>query len=154
MKKAFLTIVLSLAIVAAFAQKKSVDVKWGMNNFDSGFAVGLTYALGDSFEFAPSASLYFPGESSFGMTVEADLHYLLEDKVSNLELFPIVGVGFSRYTYKNADDDWKIDPEFLVNVGMGARYNFSDQWAVLAEEKLQYVDGINSFFSVGISYKF
>ena len=153
MKKAFLTTALSIAVVAAFAQKKSIDIKWGMNNFDSGFAVGLTYSLGDKFEFAPSASMYFPGDNSFGMTIEADLHYLLEEKVSNLDLFPIIGVGFSRYTYKS-DGDWKIDPDVLVNAGMGARYNLSDQWAVLAEEKLQYVDGLNSFFSMGISYKF
>ena len=42
-----------------------------------------------------------------------------------------------------------------ANIGGGARYNIDSQWAVLAEAKYQWVSNFNeTFFSIGVSYKF
>lgn len=154
MKKVFLSLALCLVTLCTSAQQlKSAEGRLNLRGDDAGFGYGVTFELDDNFELSPSLSIVFPN-NAFVLTTEVDLHYLLPEFVENLEIYPLTGIGFF---YKNWDyDDWPNQSKFLINIGSGARWHFSDQWAVFAEEKIQFVNSSNTdnYFVTGISYSF
>ena len=152
MKKLFFSLVLCLLAVTASAQLKSVEGKFELRG-DTGAGIGATIGLGETFEVAPSVSLYFPSVGTM-FTAGADVHYLLSIPVEKLEVYPLVGAGFWHYNYDLANVDYSLN-EFFVNVGAGARYHFHENWAAFAEEKYQIVKDYNdNFITIGISYCF
>lgn len=152
MKKLLFSLVLCLLTVSASAQVKSVDAKFGLRS-ESGLAVGITAGIGENFEIAPAINFFFPSAGNM-FVADVDLHYLLPKITEQLDLYPIVGVGYFHYGFDKADIKVS-ENQASFNIGFGARYCIADHWAVFAEEKIQIINGYNSnFLSLGISYRF
>ena len=67
-------------------------------------------------------------------------------------VYPLVGLLWFHHAPKMGEGDIN---KIGANIGGGARYNIDSQWAVLAEAKYQWVSNFNeTFFSIGVSYKF
>lgn len=160
MKKLFLSFFLCVMAVVASAQvTTSVDGKFELCD-DAGVGAGVTFAFDEHFEFAPSISVFFPGSNTTLFSLEGDVHYKLPELTDKLDLYPIAGLGYYHWNtkYNTLVDNKPVEVKdkdnlLLVNLGFGARYHLSDQWAVFAEEKVQLVTRhYSNFLSIGISY--
>lgn len=148
MKKIILMTIMCIMTLSAMAQIKSVDVKGNLRG-DFGLGVGVTMPLQENIDFSPSFNYYFSEGVTY--TIDADLHYNF-----NLEqgwsVYPLVGLLWFHHAPKMGEGDIN---KIGANIGGGARYNIDSQWAVLAEAKYQWVSNFNeTFFSIGVSYKF
>lgn len=138
MKKIFSTLVLCVMTLAASAQVKSIDVKGNLRH-DFGIGVGITADLTKNFELSPSFNYYFGDNSYFH--IDADFHYNVA-LGNNFTFYPIVGA-----TYYHAKDYNK----FGIDLGAGAKYDFTSRIAGFVEGKYQWVDGADdSYFSLGV----
>lgn len=147
MKKLFLTALMCVLTMSTFAQIKSLEVKGNLRG-DFGLGVGITMPVMDKIDFAPNFNYYFTDGTVF--TLDGDFHYNF-DLNQEWTLYPLVGLAWFHASSEIGNDYNKLG----VNLGGGARYNINSQWSAFVEAKYQWVNDFDdSFFSLGVSYKF
>lgn len=146
MRKVFLSVAMCAVTMVASAQIKSVDLKANMRS-DFGLGIGITTALNEKIDFAPSFNYYFT-DGSNPFTIDADFHYNF-DLADSFTLYPMAGAVLFHVT-----DFTKIG----LNLGAGARYQVNEKIGVFAEAKYQFLFDANgaddTFFSLGVNYSF
>lgn len=146
MKKIFLTVMTCVMAMTASAQVKSVDFKANLRG-DFGLGVGITTALNEKIDFAPSFNYYFnDGHDSF--TIDGDFHYN----------FPL-GNSFSAYPMVGAVLFHAKDfTKFGLNAGAGLNYDVNGKIGVFAEAKYQFLfdakGADDTFLTLGVHYSF
>lgn len=161
MKKFFLSLVLSLMAVTAFAQIKSVDAKvdYRLGTFhlkgDPGIGLGITMELAENFDLAPRFIWYMVNHGT-QFNAEADLHYNFEIN-EDWYAYPIIGAGLFHNNWKD-DLGSHNHNKVLGNLGVGAAYQLNENFRAFAEAKYQQIVGEKDFsdtyISIGISYCF
>ena len=147
MKKILFIAMMCVMALSATAQIKSVDVKGNLRG-DFGLGAGFTMPVMEQIDFSPSFNYYFTDGTVF--TIDADFHYNF-DLAQGWTLYPLVGLAWFHASHEIGDDYNKLG----INLGGGARYNLNSQWAIFAEATYQWVNDFDdSFFSLGVSYKF
>ena len=72
-------------------------------------------------------------QSSAWLNYEANIYYgkisITKKGISNLSVYPILGVGMTNYTNKSY---------YGLNAGVGAKFYFSSRWALRTDFKIQY----------------
>lgn len=146
MRKVFLSVAMCAMVMAASAQIKSVDVKANMRS-DFGLGIGITTALNEKIDFAPSFNYYF-SEGANPFTIDADFHYNF-GLADSFTVYPMAGAVLFHVT------DFT---KFGLNVGAGARYDVNEKIGVFAEAKYQFLIDANgaddTFFTLGVNYSF
>ena len=155
MKKIILSMILCAMAFVAKAQVESVDFK---SNFrgDFGVGAGISAAIGNEFEFSPSANIYF-WDCGTHIDFEADFHYLI-DLRHKFTLYPIAGGVLCYHKVKDhhkcdlpphhrhPDGHYKGETDFGINVGCGLKYDFNNKVAGFMETKYQWVNNADDDF--------
>ena len=181
MKKLFLTMLIAMVSVCAFAQKgqKAIGANLSytpcledgikVNNF--GIAAKFQYNLTDALRSELAVGYDLKDKEIGFFTAAANFHYLI-NVGEKLKVYPIVGVGYARMDYGlwedlydlfdddegddvEGDDGMPSKNKLLVNAGAGAEYELTEKISLSAEVKYQYIkDACRLPISIGISYKF
>ena len=165
MKKIILSVILCAMAFVAKAQVESIDFKTNFRD-DLGVGVGISAALGDEFEFSPSANIYF-WDCGTHFDFEADFHYKI-DLGHKFTLYPIAGGVLCYSNLKDGhtcphhphplpheDKYYDGKTNFGVNIGCGIKYDINAKIAGFAETKYQwvnedYLDYERAYLSLGI----
>ena len=183
MKKLFVTLLIAMVSVCAFAQKgqkaiganlsysPSLEDGIKINNF--GIAAKFQYNLTDALRSELAVGYDFKDKEIGFFTAAANFHYLI-NAGEKFKVYPIVGVGYARMDYglwgdlndwgnemaeewgdEDYDDDMPSKDKLLVNAGLGAEYAVTERLSFGAEVKYQYIkDACRLPISIGFAYKF
>lgn len=162
---------LVVAFFAAFtiqAQEKGdmaagLNLSYGTKSGYSNLGIGAKYqySFTDAIRLEPSATYFFKKDYVSMWDINVNVHYLfhLADKFS---LYPLAGVSLlgakadlgdelKEYGVKASASETK----FGVNLGGGAQYRLSENFALALEIKYQLVsDYDRPVFTLGAAYKF
>lgn len=183
MKKLFLAMIMAVISFCASAQETG-DMALGLNigfapclesgadltNF--GLGAKFQYNVTDPIRLEADMEYWFKanGFDVFDITVNG--HYLF-DVADGFRLYPLVGIGYahigfgysfdfndyydygygygsrSSYSFSASAD------KFVFNVGVGCEYDLTDNLALGAEMKLQYIQDFTRLpIQIGVRYKF
>ncbi len=169
MKKILLAAVASLLCIPAVSAASKGDMGVGLNlgaapciekdaNLTN-FIVGVKYQYQVTNLIRLQADVDFgfkdKGVSTFNAMANA--HFLIPC-AKNFSIYPLVGIGYgsvkssydiSGVTLSNTAD------KFAFNVGIGAEYDITSNWAANFEFKYQYMKDFSRLpILVGVTYKF
>ena len=150
MKKIIFSMILCAVAFVAKAQVESIDFKTNFRD-DLGVVVGISAALGNDFEFSPSANIYF-WDCGTHFDLEADFHYKI-DLGHKFTLYPIAGAVLCYSNLKDGhvcphhphplpheDKYYDGKTNLGVNIGCGIKYDINKKIAAFGETKYQWVN--------------
>lgn len=165
---------------AADAPKSAVGMDVDFLSWDQGSTVGIgakyQWKVGKKkrLYIEPSIHYYFPTNvedeldgdvkaSAFDAIVNFKWMFPLGKK-KKFSVYPIAGIGYSiskNINYDTMYSDGKphykqgSTGSFTFDAGLGLQYDFSSQWAAVAEGKTVYIGGQALYgFAIGAAYKF
>ena len=165
MKRMAMVVVMMLSTVLLFAQEKGemgagVNLSYGTKSGFSNFGIGakFQYNILDNLRIEPSATYYLKKDYISMWDINANVHYLfgLSD---SFRLYPLAGVTLlgvkASYDMGDYGEASASDSKFGFNLGGGAEYLLTSQFALNLEIKYQIVSDWNRpVFSLGAAYKF
>ena len=124
-----------------------------------GFEAGVTLGIADRLEFVPAISYFVKNKGIRSWELDADLHYnLFLGRSHKMACYPIAGIAYKVWSQKIKTDDFdRISCNKLgFNVGAGASYDITSEWAVRLEGKYQWFNHKfdRGCLGIGVSYKF
>lgn len=142
---------------------KQVDFGIGVSGWGIPIYAGADFAVNDNITIGPRVSYrrynYGGLASSFHYTIfnisfRGDYHFasLIEDLPQELDLYGGLSLGYSVWgnDYKGPYADNLKDSRMFLAVQVGARWYFSENWAVNAEASGGSLSGLD----IGLSYMF
>lgn len=73
----------------------------------------------------------------------------------NFYIYPLAGIGYGNIKFRWDDDDSESWDKFAFNVGIGAEYEVTSNFAANFEFKYQYMQDYGRLpILVGLTYKF
>lgn len=166
MKKLLLMVVMfCMASAVAFAQ----DTRWGVG-LNIGYGTDVSkpflgakahYNITEAFTVAGSFNHYFKETVDLGYgeegsvkcwDINADLHWNVY-RNEMLQFYPLVGLTY-LHAKASAEDYGDSEGKFGVNLGVGALFDLSSNWAIGIEAKYQIIDGGQFVPMATIMYKF
>ena len=169
-----------MAIGANLSYTPCLEKGADLSNF--GVSAKFQYNFTDALRGELNAGYDFKDKGVSFLTAAANFHYLF-NLGEKFKIYPIVGVGFAHISfdysgwaedviddaygdylddelqdlideaYKDAGSD--SENKLLVNAGLGAEYDLSDNFSLCAEVKYQYIkDCCRLPISIGFAYKF
>lgn len=121
---------------------------------DSGgltFGGGIQHAVRSRIVAAVEVGyLTIEGDSTSGLSIDGNAHYLFPQATSNGKLVPYLlgGIGFQRVSVTVAGFS-ASDSTVGVNVGGGARWQGGANWGLRPELKVLIAEGTNARFTLG-----
>jgi outer membrane protein X len=183
MKKLLCAICVACLGLTASAQRQG-DVGFGVNfgvapvledgadfsNF--GIGVKVQYNITDPIRLNVAADYWCESHNFSVGDVLMDVHYMIP-VANRFSLYPLAGIGYGRIKYTWGSNDFYdmgiVGPDgyvigntfsqslnrFLFDVGVGAEYNLTSNFAASLEIKYQYMKDFSRMpISIGFAYKF
>ena len=183
MKKLFLTLVIALVGVGAFAQVKGdkavgINRSYGTEISNLGIGVKGQYNFTDVIRAEASFDYFLEKDGLKMWDINVNAHYLFPI-AEKIKVYPLVGLTYTNWS-GNGNSGWYYDDpdimedmedmgyetegsaegsgsegKFGVNLGAGISYDINEKWAVNFEAKYQLISDLNqAVFGVGVAYKF
>lgn len=171
MKKLFILLgTLFLLSVGAYAQKGKQAIGFGLGYGTEIESIGLgikyQYNITNPMRIEPSLNYFFENDNVSMLDVNVNFHYLCL-VASNVKLYPLFGLTLSNWMFDMYDVDWDGDHvhvdgdgnhnecRFGVNLGVGAEFALSRNWAMNLEFKYQLVSDFDQgVINIGAAYRF
>lgn len=157
MKKVLLSIVLAVMAVGVHAQtaSKAIMPKIGYQTEAERFLFGIEgrYFLTDNIRLAPGVSVLFPKNSTWGMDVDVNVHYVFPMQ-GGLAFYPFVGgvMMNNRWSDHGESDSWT---DFGLNIGAGVQYDITNEGYLNFEFKYSIKEDKDpAYFTVGYGIRF
>ncbi len=163
-KRISLILVVALAVLNVNAQQKGDMAVGGdlvIGTGDSYTNVGLSakfqYNVIDPLRLEGSFTYFFKKDYMSMWDMSANAHYLF-NITDQFILYPLAGIGVLGVKV-DLGDFWGggsvSDSYFAFNIGGGAQYKFTENWAANFELKYKIADNWDRFLiSAGVTYKF
>lgn len=160
MKRMVMVVVMALSAAFLFAQEKGdmgagVNLSYGTKDGFSNFGIGAKYQYNilDNLRIEPSANYFLKKDYVSMWDINANMHYLFSLGES-FRLYPLAGVALVGV--KVGEGEYSAsDSKFGFNIGGGAEYLLTEQFALNLEIKYQIVSDFDRpIFSLGAAYKF
>ena len=161
MKKFILALALSVSVVVSVAASGigslGANFLYGSKFDQVGLGVSYKLSLTDNFRIAPEMQYFFSNKNMKAWDANANIEYV-STLFDDLNFYPLVGFTYSHWTYSEPMGSGKyVDScdRFVVNVGGGIEYNFTDQFGVVAEIRGPLSkDFSQCVLSIGVKYSF
>lgn len=148
-----------MSVSSAFAQKMALGINLGPapviedNYHPTNFILGakFQYKITPLVRLEAAADFGFRDKGASTFNMMGNVHFMIPC-ADNFYVYPLVGLGYGNVKYKNYSDS---QDKFAFNVGIGAEYEFSSNFAANFEFKYQYMKDYNRLpILVGVAYKF
>lgn len=161
-----------------------VNLNYGTEYKTVGFGVKYQYNVWQDLNIEPTFNYWLKKDGISFWDIAVNFHYDFK-VADQFKIYPLLGFGYADATYSGDGDDGgdggyfvenkapnthisraSGDGEgsevsgdggshFMVNIGAGAQYDFSDKWGVKLDLKYQIIKNFNQFApTVGLVYKF
>ncbi len=158
MKKLLFIVFVALISLNANAQKgtKAIGLNLGYGTDIESLNIGVKglYGITDNVEGEASFTYFLENEGAQMWNISADAHYLfpLQDK---LTVYPLAGLSYIHVGFDCGGILSASDSKLGFDLGGGIRYDMTDNIALNAELKYQFVSLYDQLLlSVGVAYKF
>lgn len=164
MKKIVLAVALLAGTLGVFAQseqgEKSVVGNIGVQSDPGRFLISGQgrYVLADNIRFAPDVMLLFPSNSTTGLDVNLNMHYVftLEQGISG---YPLVGIAMQNNRFggkieHGVKSGSKSFTNWGFNMGGGGTYELGGNRFLNMEAKYTFSDSDCFTFTMGYGFKF
>lgn len=159
MKKLLLSIIVALSGVCAFAQQGQMAAGVNISYtpcLESGMSINN---FGVSAKFQYSFSKVVRGELLTGFDFKnkevalfhasENFHFIIRP-TEKLKVYPIVGFGYALIIIGSDNDS-----NYMINGGLGAEYDITNNLSAGIEVKYQYIEEFSRLpISLGVTYKF
>lgn len=154
-KKISLIILFVLLSTLAFAQTNpaNIVVRGGYESNFKRFGVGLVgaYKVTDYIRIAPDATLFFPNKKIWGVDLDVNAQFFIEDVIDNLSVYPYAGLNMSNNRHNKTEEVKGFGfTRFGFNLGGGAEYKLSSSDFISFDMKVVFAK--NNFGQVMIGY--
>ena len=119
------------------------------------------FILGAKFQYQPTGLIRLEADADFGFrdkgvssfTAMANVHFMIPC-ANSFYLYPLAGLGYGNEKFSG--DDWSYSKDkFAFNIGLGAEYEITSNFAANFEFKYQYMEDFSRLpVLVGLTYKF
>ena len=156
LKKVLFVAVALLAFTGVQAQSKGdqaigLGFVVGAGDLDNvGLGLKYQYNITAPIRIEPTATVFFKQDYKSAWDLMANVHYILP-VTSEFNLYPLAGIGIQHTKIDIIDFD---STDFQFNIGCGAEYWFSQNWAGIFEFKYKLSNYDFANFVFGFSYKF
>ena len=154
MKKLFISFVIALISISAFAQSGTKAVGghlvFAENNKNLGIGVKGQYSFTNHLRGQASFNYYLKSNDVTLWDLNLDAHYLF-NVAKKVNVYPLAGVTYSHWSHDNLD---LSDGNIGINLGGGAEFELNSKWNLGAELKFQIINNYNQLvLSLGVGYK-
>ena len=158
MKKAVFILFLCMIVSSAYSQNFLVGggLIYGTEVEKGGIDIRADFRVAPKWAIVPNINFFFPESSnrfrSSFTGINVDAHYI-KGLNSEASIYPLFGINFSKYSYKNKDTgNRNSNTELGINLGGGFEYFFSRKVAGLFEIKYVLGDYDQGVLTFGILY--
>lgn len=161
MKNFVLSIICALTLVSvAHAKGRGNDFAIGFHLLNGsalnqmGIGVKVECDIADQLRLAPSFNYFFEKNSTSAWDLGVNLNYVV-NVTSNFDVYPLVGVGFIRFTDDLGGGVSTDHDRVFANLGLGADIAVTKEIWLTTELRYQYIDDYGQFVpSVGVKFCF
>ena len=166
-KKAMKKVLLLLAVIimsasSAFAQRMALGVNIGAAPVIEDNSSVTNFILGAKFQYKATSLIRLEAAADFGFrdkgfstfNLMGNVHFMIPC-ARNVYIYPLAGIGYGNIKFRWDDDDSESWDKFAFNVGIGAEYEVTSNFAANFEFKYQYMQDYGRLpILVGLTYKF
>jgi len=122
-----------------------------------GLGFKYQYNITAPLRIEPTMTFFFKKDLQSSWDIVANMHYVLP-VANGFNLYPLAGIGMQHLKVHTSDLLHEVgdvtDNSFLFNIGCGAEYWFTSNWAGVFEFKYKLAEADFANFVFGVAYKF